>query len=110
MILRVVLIILTYILLSAHFLREGEMVLTVFYLFIPFLLFIKKRWSIIIVQIFTYGGVLVWFFTLYILINERMALGIPWVRMAIILGVVIIFALISGLLLNSPVVKEKYKK
>ncbi len=110
MISRVVLIILSYILLSAHFLRDGEIALTLFYLFIPFLLFIKKRWSIIVVQIFTYGGVLVWFYTLYVLINVRMSLGIPWVRMAIILVAVIILTLISGLLLNSQVVKEKYKK
>ncbi len=109
MILRVVLIILSSVLLSAHFLREGEILLTAAYLFLPLLLLIKRRWVLIVLQIFTYGGVLVWFYTLYVLINERMSLGIPWVRMAIILAVVIIITLISGLLLNSKVVKEKYK-
>lgn len=108
MIFRIVLIILSYILLGAHFLREGEMLLAAFCLVFPLLLLIKKKWSLLVVQIFIYGGVLVWIQTLLLLINERMTFDLPWIKMAIILGGVIIFTLTSGLLLNSKVIKEKY--
>ena len=108
MILRIILLILTYLLLGAHFLREGEMILALSCLFIPFLLFIKRKWSIKVIQIFTYGGVLVWIKTLFVLINSRMDMGQPWIRMTIILFAVMLFTLISGFLLNSKVIKDKY--
>ena len=110
MILRVALLIVSYLILGAHFLREGEIVLTVFCLFIPFLLFIKKKWSLIVIQLFTFGGVLVWIQTLFLLINARMDMGEPWLRMAVILSAVILLTLISAFLLNSKIIKNKYSK
>ena len=110
MILRIVLLIISYLLLIAHFLREGEVLLTALYLLVPFFLIIKKKWSLILLQIFIYGGVLVWIQTLFSLIVARIDMGAPWLRMAIILGVVILITLISGLLLNSRLIKEKYSK
>ena len=108
MIFRIILLIISYLLLAAHFLREGEMILTIACLFIPFLLFIKKRWSLTVVQIFTYGGVLVWIQTLFLLVNARLNMGESWMRMAIILGVIILLTLTSGLLLNSNQFKKNY--
>jgi len=110
MILRIVLLIISSLLLGAHFLREGKIFLTVLYLVLPLLFFLKKKWSLILLQIFIYAGVLVWVQTLISLIVARIDMGAPWLRMAIILGVVILITLISGLLLNSRLIKEKYSK
>jgi hypothetical protein len=38
-----------------------------------------------------------------------MDLGQPWARMAIILGVVSLITGVSGLLLNSKIIKERYR-
>ncbi len=108
MILRTVLLIISHLLLIAHFLREGKIFLAVLYLLLPFLFFIKKKWSLIFLQISAYLGVIVWLQTVFMLISERIDLGIPWLRMAIILGVVTIFTLLSGLLLNSKIIKSRY--
>jgi len=84
------------------------MILAISCFFILFLLFIKKKWCIIVIQIFTYGGVIVWIQTLIELINLRIDTGEPWLRMTFILIVIIILTLISGLLLNTKIIKEKY--
>ena len=108
MILRIVLLIISYLLLSAHFFREGETILTAVYLFLPLLFFIKKRWSLIFLQLFSYGGFIIWLQTIFVLTSARIQLGEPWLRMVIILGVVAIFTLLAGLLLNSNKIKSKY--
>lgn len=108
MILRIILLIISYLILSAHFFREGEIVLTAVYLFLPFLLFIKNRWSIIFLRIFSYGGVIIWLQTIYVLAFARISMGEPWLKMAIILGAVTVFTLYAGLLLNSKKMKSKY--
>jgi len=109
MIVRVILIIITFLLLSSHFFRDGNLLLSIASLVIPFLLFVKKKWCLIVVQLFIYGGVIVWTITLINLINERINIGMPWIRMAIILFAVILLTLTSLILLNSKIIKERYK-
>jgi len=108
MIRRISLLILTYLLLSAHFFRDGNLLLSIASLVIPFLLFVKKKWCLIVVQLFTYGGVIVWIITLITLVNARVNTGEPWLRMALILLAVIVMTISTGLFLNSKVFKEKY--
>lgn len=105
---RIVLLILSCLLLGAHFLRGGHLVLMVLCLIIPSLLLIKKRWSLIIVQIFLFVGTWIWIRTAIIIIHERMILGIPWGKIVIIIGPIAIFTLLAGLLLNSQVVRKRY--
>ena len=107
--LRTTIVILTYLLLSVHFLRDGQLIYTSIFLLIPFLLLVKKRKSIIIVQIFSFVGVIVWLQTALVLIQERMIMDAPWTRLIMILGGIIILTGLSGFLLNSAVVKEKYR-
>ena len=108
--LRATLVIITFLLLSAHFLRDDQIFYTIIFLLLPFLLLVKKRSSIIIVQIFSFIGVIVWLQTALKLIQERIMMDVSWTRMMIILSVVIILTGLSGFLLNSTVIKEKYRQ
>ena len=108
MLLSVILLIIAAVGLAAHFLRNGELLLVTVCLLLPLLLFLKKRWSLIVLQLFAYLGTLVWVQTAVQIVQERVALGRPWARMVVILGTVALLTALAGLLLNSAVVKEKY--
>jgi type VI protein secretion system component VasK len=108
MILRIILIVISYLLLAAHFSRHDNTSLMIFCLLIPFLLLIKKRWVLIVIQSFCYLGALVWIQTTYLLVLERINLEESWIRLLIILSFVAILTIVSGVLLNSAVIKRKY--
>ncbi len=108
MIVRILPIIVSFLLLGAHFLRAGNLPLMAGCLLIPLLLLVKTRWSVIVLQIFAYIGAVIWVDTTIAIYHQRIILGTPWERAVIILGGVALFTVFSGLLLNSQVVKEKY--
>lgn len=108
MIFRVILLGMASLFLGAHFLRAGNPVLTLLCLGMPFLLLIKKRWSWLLVQILVYLGAGIWAHTTLDLVRKRMAMGLPWIKPAIILGAITIFTALSGLVLNTAKVKGKY--
>ena len=74
----------------------------------PFLLLIKNRWSLLTVQALTVVGAGIWLGALNAIIQQRLFEGLSWTASAIILGVVAGYTLLTGWLLNSPIVKEKY--
>ena len=106
--LRISLLALAAILLAAHYLRTFSIIPMLICLAAPFLLLIKKRWSLLIIQALTAVGAMIWLLTLNGIVQERMQEGISWTASAIILGVVAGYTLWTGWLLNSPAVKEKY--
>jgi hypothetical protein len=75
----------------------------------PFLLLIKKRWSLLTLQLLTIPAALIWLFILSVIIQERIFEQRSWTASAIILGVVALFTLWAGWLLNSPAVQERYR-
>jgi hypothetical protein len=105
---RLIPLILSALLLAAHFLRSFDIIPMLFCILAPFLLLIKKRWVLYILQSLTVVSALVWMYTLYGIIQERTFEGRSWTASAIILGVVAAFTLFSGWLLNSPKVKDNY--
>lgn len=108
MVLRLVPLLVAALLLGAHFLRVGNLGLMAVSVLVPFLLLIKRRWSLIVVQLLAYVGTVIWIQTTIMIVQERLARGMPWVRVVIILGVVALFTAWAGWLLNSAVVKENY--
>jgi hypothetical protein len=92
----ILLIVLSCLVLGAHFLRFGALPLVAFCLFLPFLLFIRQPWAGRLVQLALVLGGLEWIRTVVVLIGERQAAGEPWVRMAAILGVVTLVTLVSA--------------
>ncbi len=108
MVIRVIPLILASLLLAAHFLRDGNLVLTLTCGLLPLLLLIKKRWSWLAVQIFAYAGGAVWLYTTVALVQQRMVWGMSWARLVMILGGVALFTIWAGYLLNAAPVREKY--
>ena len=93
----VLLIILSFLVLGAHFLRVGALPLVALSLFLPFLLLLSPRpWVARVLQVALVLAGLEWLRTMFTLIAGRQASGDPWVRMAVILGVVALMAFVSA--------------
>ena len=99
-ILRLLPVFLSALLLGAHFLRTELILPVIFALLFPALLLFKRAWAARLVQIILVLGSLEWVRTLIVLVAERRAYGLPWIRLAIIIGGVAIFTGSSALLLS----------
>jgi hypothetical protein len=87
---------LSSLLIAAHFLHAGSLGLVWCSLFFPFLLFSAERWAARIVQACLIAASLVWFSTLYTLVQQRMDAGQPWMRLSLIIGAVALFTGLSA--------------
>jgi hypothetical protein len=103
-----ILLILSFVILGAHFLRSGNWLVMVICVLAPLLLIVRKRWSLLVVQLFAYVGAGIWINTALVLSRKRIIAGAPWGRLVLIMGLVALFTALSGYLLNAPGVKEKY--
>lgn len=108
MIVRTTLIVLAALLLAAHFLRAGTFALVVICLMAPLLLLIRRRWSLMVLQLLAYAGAAIWLNTLLRLVTERIMFGRSWGGVAVILGTVTLVTILAGILLNSPGIKAGY--
>lgn len=108
MVLRIIPVVTAFLLLAAHFLRDGNMALVLLCVLAPFLLLFKKRWSLILVRVLLLLGALVWLQTTIALVQYRWESGAPWLRMLLILVGVTAFTLFAAYGLGSERVKKKY--
>ena len=106
--LRLLPVILSFLVLGAHYLRSGPFILVLILLGLPFVLFVKKEWAARLIQVVLILGALEWIRTLVALIQERLVFGEPWTRMAIILGTVALFTGASALVFRANILKERY--
>jgi len=95
-------------LLGAHFLRGGSYAVAALCAGAPLLLRYRRRWPLILLQIFTYGPSAVWIITAIHLLGQRQLEGRPWTAGALILGAVALLTCVAGLLLNSRKITERY--
>jgi len=98
----------SFLLLAAHFLRAGHMVISIILLFLLSLLFLRKTWVPRVLQLILLLGTVEWLRTLYSVAQVRIELGMPWMRMAIILGVVALFTALSCLVFRSEVLRKRF--
>ena len=98
---RLIPVILSFLLLGAHFYRSGQVVLSGFCIAVLFLLFLRKSWVPRMFQLLLILGSLEWLRTLYIFAAMRIAWDQPWTRLAIILGAVALFTALSGLVFRN---------
>lgn len=108
--LRIGLYVVAAILLSAHFLRGGHLVMVALCLAVPLLFLWKDRWGLIALQLLAYGGAVTWLVVAMQLVHVRLYYGERWVVAAIILGSVALYTLLAGLLLNSRTIRGHYSK
>ena len=102
-------VIFSLLILSAHFSRGDLFVLSIICLLIPFLLFIKQGWIIRTIQTLLIFGSIEWIRTLFVYVNERQAIGEPYIRLVIILGIIALFTGLSALVFRNQALKERYK-
>ena len=108
-IIRLLPVFLSSLLMAAHCLRSGSSVLVVCSLAFPFLLLFPKKWAARTVQICLLIGMLEWFRTLFIIVNQRIEMGLSWTRLAIILGSVAILTGASACVFLMKPLKNRYK-
>ena len=101
-VLRLIPVILSAILLAAHFSYAGPSGLVLVALGFPLLLLIRKPWAARAVQLALVLGGVEWLRAAWGYVSQRMELGEPWIRLVVILGVVALFTWASALVFRSP--------
>jgi len=101
-------VILSLLLLGAHFLRAGMIIQVLFAVAIPFMLLIRKPWVARVIQIVLVLGGLEWIKTAIALIRIRQSTGAPWERLALILGGAALLTMCSALVFRSKSLRERY--
>jgi hypothetical protein len=107
-ILRLLPVILSFLLLGAHFYRAGQVVLAGLCVAVLFLLFLRKHWVPLLFQVLLALAALEWLRSLYFLAAMRIAWNEPWTRLALILGAVALFTLMSGLVFRNRNLRSIY--
>jgi len=100
--LRIVLVILSALLLAAHFYRRGAEIVAAVCAVLPLVLLVPGAWARRSLQIALGLGAVEWLRTLWSLARVREAMGEPWVRMAVILGSVAVVTAVAALLAGRP--------
>ena len=96
------------VLLAAHFSRADNNILAILALGIPFLLLIKKKWVIDVLQGVSYLSAVVWLYGGYQYIQLRIEAGDDWLRLLLIMGVIALYSAWSGYWLRSAKIEEAY--
>ncbi len=103
------LIVLSLVMLGAHFLRDGNTPFVVACLVLIVLLAVRHVLVARIAQAALVLGALEWLWTLYRLVEMRIALGQPYTRMTVILAVVAMLTFCSALLFETRSLREIYR-
>jgi len=97
-------------LLGAHFYRAANGPLVGLCVVLVVLLAWPRAWVARLVQVALALGALEWLWTASWLIQQRLALGQPWLRLAIILGAVAVFTAASALVFRSATLRARYRR
>ncbi len=102
-------VVISFMLLAAHFMRGDQTVVVAITLLLPCILFLGKSWAARIVQIVLVIGAVEWIRTLVELQAFRVEHGLPWLRLAIIIGTVALFTGCSALVFFHKSLRRKYR-
>jgi len=106
--LRLLPVFISFLLLAAHFVRAGQNFLACASLLLPFLLLLRKTWVPWIIQVTLLLGAVEWLRTLYLVAQMRIEFGMPWTRLAIILGTVALLTACSCLVFRNKALRRRY--
>lgn len=107
---RIILFVFAALLLGAHFLRAGNLGMVALCLTSPLLFLVRKRWSLILLQVMAYFAAVTWIVATVQIVQQRQLEGRAWTAAAIILGAVAALTFLAGLLLNSRSMKGRYSR
>ena len=102
-------VILSFLLIAAHFFRAGQVYLALFCVLILFLLIPKKTWVPRTFQVLLIVAALEWLRSLFMFVQMRIAFDAPWTRLAIILGTVALLTALSGLVFRGMALRKRYR-
>lgn len=106
---RLVPVILSTLVLGAHFFRGGNLLVLAVVIGFLFLLLVKRPWVAWAYQALLVAGAVEWLRTLVEIMRRRQAMGEPWTRMAIILGAVAVITAASALVFRLKPLRERYQ-
>ena len=101
-------IVLSILILAAHFLRGGGLLVAVCVLGLLAILPLRRRWVARLLQVVLGLGALEWLRTLVVLAMRRSEQGEPFLRMVVILGIVVLVTLASALLFETAKLRRFY--
>jgi hypothetical protein len=71
-------------------------------------LIVREKWVAWLIQLALVLGAIEWIRTLVAVAEVRLEYGMPWVRMAVILGAVAAFTALSSLVFRSKGLRKRY--
>ena len=95
--------------LAAHFLRFGSLVLVVASLALVVLMFVRRSWAARLIQVGLVLGALEWLWTLVFLVGARRQSGQPFIRLAVILGAVTALTGASTLCFRGRALRQHFR-
>lgn len=99
-ILKIVMVIISSLLIGAHFFRWGNYPLVILALVCPIILAVRKTIATRFVQLLLVLASIEWVRTLLTLVAERRAAGMAWTRLSVILGAVSVFTIFSAIMIG----------
>lgn len=102
-------VVISFLVLGAHFLRAELVVLATVCVIFPGLLLVPRAWSARALQLGLALGTLEWMRTLSQLVELRVQSGESWTRMAVILGGVALFTALSALIFQGRAMTRRYR-
>jgi hypothetical protein len=102
-------VILSLLLLGAHYYRAGFIPVVAIMGAGVLMLLIRRPWAARIVQILLCVGGIEWIRTTFGLVMMRQSMGMPWVRLALILGGVALLSFCSVFIFRAGSVRRRYK-
>ncbi len=101
-------VIISDILLAAHFLRFYGFIPAVIILLLLLTLILRRKWIPRLWQGLLFIGTLMWIDTTANLLQIRLAMEMPWMRLLVIMGAVILFTIFSGFWLENKKLKSYF--
>ena len=102
-------IVISFALLAAHFLRASQFVLVALCALFTVLLVIPRRWAARCVQLALIAGTIEWLLSLVLIAQQRIASGLPYTRVSLILAGVAALTLASAFAFLLPALRKRYR-
>jgi len=97
-----------FLLLAASFLRAGDQVMVALCGVLLLLLAVPRPWAARVAQVSLALAALRWLWLTWMLASMRAAIGVPYLRMAAILGAVALLTLLAALVFRSARLRRYY--
>ena len=106
--LRLLPVMVSFVLMAAHFLRADNGALVAVCLALPLMLLVSRSWVARVVQLLLVLAGIEWLRTMVVLISRRQDAGEPWMRLALILVSVSLLTMASALVFRLAALRERY--